>query len=383
MKRLRTKKGLVTGAAFVLILAAGGAAFAYFTSGGSGTGSAKTGTASALTISQVGAGYDSLIPSNSYSQDQTYGGAGITDFGNDITLSTPSAQLVNVVVAMDNWGGAISNLPITLTITGTPGGSPLTDTQDYSFAPAINSDTPSETNITFDFSAQDAFVDQSLVFGISFETNPGDTPNGSSLNVALSSSGSNLAVGSDTNPGTVWLNTTFSTIGNDFPTCTYTNPSFTTGSFEQVTTNCGPYSPVNPGAYGTPSQVNAGSDDIPAVEFNVVGGTTPPLFPGGPSEPVDFAIINPGSSSAFVNQVTTTLGTPTSGSIGGDPTCTKSWYSLAGGSGGTGVVNVNKNVAPGTTLFVPSGVAISMPTDNVDNQDNCEGQTLPLNFSSN
>jgi hypothetical protein len=379
MKRFRTKKALVTGAAFVLMLAAGGAAFAYFTSSGTGTGSAKTGTASALTISQVGAGYDSLIPSNTYSQDQTYGGAGITDFGNDITLSTPSSQLVNVVVAMDNWGTAISNLPITLTITGTPGGAPLTDTQDYNFAAATNSDSPSETNITFDFSAQNAFVDQSLVYGISFDTNPGDTPTGSSLNVALSSSGSNLSVGSDTNPGTVWLNTMWSTIGNDFPTCTTPVP---TGTFEQVTTNCGPYNAANPGAYGTPSQVNAGSDDIPAVEFNVVGGTTPPLYPGGPSEPVDFAIVNPGSSSAHVAQVTTTLGTPTTGSIGGDLPCTSSWYSLAGGGGGTGVVNVNENVAPGTTLFVPSGVSISMPAANV-NQDNCEGSTLPLSFSSN
>lgn len=175
----------------------------------------------------------------------------------------------------------------------------------------------------------------------------------------------------------------WATIGNDFPTCTYTNPSFTQGVFEQVTTNCGPYSPSNPGAYGTPPQVNAGSDDIPAVEFNVVGGTTPPLYPGGPSEPVDFAIINPGSGSAHVDQVTTTLGTPSTGTIPGISSCTSSWYSLAGGSGGTGVVNVDQNVAPGTTLFVPSGVSISMPTDNADNQDNCEGQTLPLNFSSN
>jgi hypothetical protein len=379
MKRFRTKRAAVAGAAFVLVLA-GGAAFAYFTSSGSGTGSAQTGKATALTISQVGPGYDSLVQSNAYTQDQTYGGAGITDFGNAITLSTPSAaQLVNVVVAFDNWGPAISNLPITLTITGTPGGAPLTDTQDYSFAAAINSDTPSETNITFNFAPQNAFVAQSLVYGISYDTNTGDSPNGASLNVALSSSGSNLSVGSDTDPGTVWLTTAWSTIGNDFPACTTPVP---TGVFEQVTTDCGPYNSTNPGAYGTPSQVNAGSDDIPAVEFNVVGGTTPPLYPGGPSEPVDFAITNPGSGSAHVNTVTTTIGTPTTGSIPGDAACSASWYSLAGGVGG-GVVNVNETVAPGTTtLVVPSGLSISMPTDNVD-QDNCQGSTLPLSFTSN
>jgi hypothetical protein len=380
MKRFRTKKALVTSAAFALILAAGGAAFAYFTSGGSGTGSAQTGTATALTISQVGAGYDSLIQSNNYSQDQTYGGAGITEFGNAITLSTSSAsQLVNVVVAMDNWDTAITNLPITMTITGTPGGAPLTDTQDYSFAAAINSDTPSETNITFNFASQNAFVDQSLVYGISFDTNANDTPTGSSLNVALSSSASNLSVGSDTTPGTVWLKTAWPGIGNDFPTCT---TPVATGTFEQVTTDCGPYASGNPGAYGTPTQVAAGSDDIPAVEFNVVGGTTTPLYPGGPSEPVDFAIINPGSSVEHVATVTTTLGTPTSGP--GSPACSSSWYALAGGSpgGSTTTLTVNQNVSPGTTLFVPSGLSISMPADNV-NQDSCEGQTLPLSFTSN
>jgi hypothetical protein len=378
MKRFRTKKAVITGAAFVLMLAAGGAAFAYFTSTGSGTGSAQTGKASALTISQVGPGYDSIIQSNSYTQDQTYGGAGITDFGNDITLSTPSAaQLVNVVVAMDNWGPAISNLPITLTITGTPGGAPLVDTQDYSFPAQVNSDSPSETNITFNFAPQNAFVAQSLVYGISFDTNTADPTNGSALNVALSSSASNLSVGSDTNPGTVWLNTAWSSIGGDFPACTTVTP----GTFQQVTTDCGSYSSTNPGAYGTPAQVQAGSDDIPAVEFNVVGGTTPPLYPGGPSEPVDFAITNPGSGSAHVNTVTTTIGTPTTGSLPGD-SCSSSWYSLAGGAGG-GVVSVNQNVAPGTTtLVVPSGLSISMPAMNVD-QDNCQGSTLPLSFSSN
>src|SRR5271156_6626339 len=99
MKRFRTKKALISGAAFVLILAAGGAAFAYFTSTGSGTGSAQTGTASKVTISQIGAGYDSLISTGAYSQDQCLTGCdGPNELGNNITLSTTdAAQLVNVV----------------------------------------------------------------------------------------------------------------------------------------------------------------------------------------------------------------------------------------------------------------------------------------------
>ncbi len=378
-KLFRGKKRVATFAvASALVLGAAGAAFAYFTSSGAGAGSAHTGSATALTVSQIGAGYDSLIPSNTYSQDQSYGGAGITEFGNDITLSTPAApQLISVVVAFDNWGPAITNLPLTLTITGTPGGAPLTDTAPGTFPAAINSDTPSETNATFNFASQDAFVDQSLVYGISYDTNPADSPNGSSLNVALSSSASDLSVGSDTNPGTVWLSTTFNTIGNDFPACTYASP-FTTGTFEQVTTDCGPYAAGNPGAYGTPAQVAAGSDDIPAVEFNVVGGTTPPLYPGGPSEPIDFAITNPGSSSVHVNTVVTTVsGLTGAGSNGSIEACATTMYPLTNATD-----TINANVPPGTSVYDPSGTSIKM-TDDGNNQDNCENATVTLSFASN
>ena len=92
MKRFITsKKGkaLVT---LVVAAAAAVGAWAYFTGSGSGTGSAHTATAASLTITQIGAGYDSLIPNNGYHQDQTYGGAGISDFGNDITLANPGCS---------------------------------------------------------------------------------------------------------------------------------------------------------------------------------------------------------------------------------------------------------------------------------------------------
>lgn len=371
------KKPLIASLAATVAILGGGAAYAFFTSSGSGAGSAHTGAAASLTISQVGAGYDSLIPSNNYSQDQTFGGAGISEFGNDITLSTPAApELVSVVVAMDNWGPQINNLPITFTITGTPGGAPLTDTETYSFAPAPNSDTPSETNITFHFASQNAFVDQSLVYGISYDSNASDTPNGSALNVALSNSDSDLSVGTDTNPGTVWLDTSYSTIGDDFPACTYA-PPFTTGTFEQVTTDCGPYAVGNPGAYGTPAQVQAGSDDIPAVEFNVVGGTTSLLYPGGPSQPVDFAITNAGSSSVHVATVTTTVTNVTTNTIAGDEACSATMYPLT-----DPVVTVDANIPPGTTIFSPSGTSIKM-TDDGNNQDNCENAVVSLGFTSN
>ena len=251
----------------------------------------------------------------------------------------------------------------------------LTDTTPGTFPAQINSDTPSETNVTFNFASQDAFVDQSLVYGISYDTNTADSPNGSSLNVALSSSSSDLLVGTDTNPGTVWLSSTFSSpITDEFPSCM----TWTTGTFQQVTTNCGPYAADNPGAYGTPAQVAAGSDDIPAVEFNVVGGTTTPLYPGGPSEPIDFAITNPGSSPVHVNSVITSVsGLTGAGTDSAIEACATSMYPL------TDATNpVNATVAPGTTLFDPSGTSIKM-TDDGNNQDNCENATVTLTFASN
>src|ERR1700689_1926071 len=103
MRFIKSKKGL----AVLTVIAALGAAvgaYAYFTANGSGTGTAKTAAPVALTITQVGAGYDSLVPTNNYTQDQTFGGAGISEFGNDVTLANSGAQqLTSVKVAFDNW----------------------------------------------------------------------------------------------------------------------------------------------------------------------------------------------------------------------------------------------------------------------------------------
>jgi hypothetical protein len=375
-KLIRSRKRLaalaITGA---VVVAGAGAAFAFFTSTGSGAGSAKTGTASNVTISQVGAGYDSLIPTAVYHQDQTFGGASITELGDSVKLANPGAQqLVNVVVAMDNWGTAITALPMTLTIDNGVAG-PVSDTEDFSFpaATTIGSD-PSETNVTFNFSGQGAFVEQSFVYGISFSNTVA-----SSLNVALSSSANNLSVGSETNPGTVWVDATDGSLGNDFPACSTPVP---TGVFESVITNCGPFSATNPGAYGTTAEVQAGSADIPAVEINVVGGIVPVLTPGGPSQPVDFAITNSGSASAHVTTVTAGIGTVPAGPNNALPACSSADYSLNDPDGTPGGVTINEDIAPGTTLFVPSGVNISM-VENHANQDNCEGAVIPLTFTSN
>jgi len=174
----------------------------------------------------------------------------------------------------------------------------------------------------------------------------------------------------------VWLQTSYNTIGNDFPACTAT-PPVATGVFESVITNCGTYSPTNPGAYGTQAEVNAGSADIPAVEFNVVGGAIVGLSPGSPSQPVDFAITNPGTTNVHVTQVITSVGSLSGGgSNSGLPACTTAMYPISGSPD-----TISANVAPGTTIFSPSGTRISLP-DNNANQDNCEGATANLAFAA-
>ena len=69
-------------------------------------------------VAPTGPAYDSLIPLNGgdpYTQDQTFAGAFAVEFGNEVNLAT-SGQVTNVVVGMRNWGAAVSELPITLTL---------------------------------------------------------------------------------------------------------------------------------------------------------------------------------------------------------------------------------------------------------------------------
>lgn len=363
----KTRVAIMTIAAVVL---GAGIAFAYFTATGSGTGSAQTGSAGSLTIQQIGAGYDSLIAGSGdpYIQDQCFQCAQISELGNDITLAGSGAQqLVSVVVAMRNWSGAVTGLPMTLTISNGIAG-PVTDTQDFNFPAAIGPNTPSVTNVTFDFASQGAFVEHQFVYGISFDPSF-DSNAASGLNVALSSSSLDLSVGTDTNPGTIYVATKAGAgIAGDFPACS------TPGTgFAPVSTDCGPSAPTDPGAYGNVQP----TADIPAVEVNVVGGVVPSLYPGGPAQPIGFAITNQGPSTVHVSTVTTSVsGLAHTGSISGAEACTTSMYPIANAT-----VTVNQNVPAGTSIFDATGTSISM-TDDGANQDNCEGATVDLSFAS-
>jgi len=364
VKRFKSKKGVALLATVVVAVAAAVAAYAYFTGTGTGAGSAQTATTADLRISQIGAGYDSLIPNEGYHQDQCFACAQISELGNDIILAKPGLQrLTSAVVAFRNWNAGFNDVPITLSIVGGP-----SSTVTPVIVGAQPNGRPTVTNVTFPFNT---YVSREFVYKISFNAS-GDA---SGLNVALSSSRNNLSVGTDTSPGTIYMNIGTSPASTgDFPSCT---SGGSTNSFTQWTTNCGPDAPGNPGAYGTNAQVAAGNADIPAVEFNVVGGVVPSLYPGGPAEPVDFAITNPGNASVYVHNVSiTATGLTGTGSNNTIETCTTAMYPITQPSA------INANIPTGTTFYSPSGASISM-TDDGNIQDNCKGATVDLGFTAN
>ena len=392
------RKRAAIGAVAAVLLGAT-AAFAFFTTTGSGVGSAQTGSATSVSITQIGAGYDSLVttsdPNSNYIQDQCFDCAAISQFGNDITLKNPAPlqRLITAVVAFRNWGAPVSQLPITLSIAGGPSATVLQDIP----AAQING-RPTTFNVTFPF-ATHPYVSNEFVYSISFPTDYNPSPPGpvaDSLNVALSNSFTQLSVGTDTDPGTVWVQTTAGAgIAGDFPSCTNSPPST---SFQSVSTNCGPSAPGNPGAYGNtvaPNPTVTSNADIPAVEFNVLGGVAAPLYPGAPGQAVDFAITNPGGGSVHVNQITVQIGDGAGNSTTNSNACNTDiagsnpnwWYKLSPFTSANGLIEQLNNggsgftIPPGTTYFSPTGVSIQM-IDSGTNQDDCQNASVNLVFSS-
>jgi hypothetical protein len=392
MKHFRlSKKVLVSGVALTVALVGGGIAFAYFAAGGSGLGSAKVGSVNTLSITQVGAGYDSLVSSGNYVQDQTYGGAGVEQFGNDIKLAT-TGELSDVVVAFRSWETSSVSFPITLNIYDPSNlSTPIAYvTQSPTFQPATGPNTPTLTNVTFDFSSQDITLPTEIVYGISYDP----LGAGSGVNVALSNAATNLTVGQDTYPGNVdveidpaWNGGNIGGWQVDAGTCSV--PSV--GSFTSINVYCGANSnPENAGAYE-----NAQGADIPAVEFNVVGGAVPALYPGDPAQNIGYAITNPGSAQQ-VNSVSVAIAydpsndevQSTPGDVSTDVAgCYVQWFQV---NNSPQTLNyqlpANSTTLFGTTMqasVAGNELSIQMPANSGTNQDDCENATLALVFTSN
>jgi hypothetical protein len=128
-------------------------------------------------------------------------------------------------------------------------------------------------------------------------------------------------------------------------------------------------------AYFTSTGTGTGYATVGSVGWgvsvdSVAGG---PLFPGSGSEQVNYTVTNTGSSAATLNTVTLTIDSfggyvvdqNTNSAVTG---CAANWFQVVDDS----VNYLPESVpAPGGTFLDSS--TITMPTDNSDNQNNCQG----------
>ncbi len=419
------KRVIVASLAATVALLGGGAAFAFFSSSGTGTGSASVGSASAVSITQDAVGtpvYDSIVaPTPPDTWGQSYGGTNLTQLGNAISLGSNPVALNNVVVALDSQAcetgsgvscsttpGATFPLPVTLNIYAAPAvpggavGTPLaSDTQTFNipYRPSASpaqcaagtynwSGYPNDGSqwynaadgkcnygtsymAVFNFQPQHVTIPGSIVYGIAFDATSGP---GSSLNVMLSNETTAISVGSDTNAGNLYaaVGSSWNDVGPGEITCQTVTSGFNSYSTAPGV-NCGLQTPNQDGT----------TTDIPQVEFNA--GSSVSLYPGGPAQPINFTITNPGSTSTYVHTVTIAIAQDGSGNVESTPGvsgsavsgCLASWFTVNGATD-----TVNRTIAAGQSLDWVGTASISMPADNVDNQNACEGATIGLTFTA-
>lgn len=338
LKNFTKKKAVAFGLAAGVAAGAGGIAVAFFSAPGSGTGNADVGSASALTITQVGAGYDSLIAStgNTYTSSQCFKAcAGYTEIGDAVSLAylTPKwanthyAQVTSVTVPLVNFGSAKTQT-VTLKLYNSP------NTATYTFTKTVTIAAGSPTNqivtlVTFDLAKTSVFVEQTFVYGVELTSNTGG------VNIAMAHHATELAVGGTPN------NTV--------------------------------YYAKNGGTYKATTAATTGY--IPAVQINVIGGVVPPLYPGAPAQPVQYAITNPNPGHVRVSTITTAVKT-TGTTIFGATGCKAAWFTLVNSA-----YSYNTNVAPGTTVV--SGPTTLRMITNSATQNACIGHSVPLTFTSN
>lgn len=419
MKFLKTHKKLaVSGLALTVALLGGGVAFAFFTSPGGGNGTAGVGTAANLSIHQDGATvYDSTIaplpanlPSLGYEATGTY------ELGNEVTPVASSSPLDTVVVDMSSWAcesgsgascvttpGATFPATITLNIfsPASPTGSALaSDTQTFQIPFRPTSGGCSDptawydaatgacshgllTPITFNFSSQDFVLPSPFVYGIEYSTvDYGQPPLGgsesnpvNSLNVALTTEPTNVTVGSDTEPGNVFVAGTQGDIGPGEVTC----QTLGSGFAQYSTASC------DGGNQGLGTTYN-----IPAVQFNVTNPVAPSLYPGDQAtpQPINFTVDNLGNIPAHIGSIDISVAyDPANGDVESTPGdtntdvagCSVNWFGF-----NNVPVAINGNIPPGSTdyLSTSTGASIYM-TESGTNQDACEGAAIGLVFTSN
>jgi len=393
MKLLRNhRKMAISGVALTVALVAGGVAYGFFSSPGSGTGSAPVATVSPLLIDQLGGTpmYNSTIDPTAYQASQCFYCVQMGEFGNQINLAGGGGPLSDVVVAMANFNNTPGTTDITLNIynpgtgnSGPPGSLIASDKQTFNIPATSTGYDPTPTNpaagidnfnIVFNFASQDITLPSSVVYSIQY--NDAQNSVNSGLNVQLVNESSQISVGSDANPGYLFASLA-STANGDGWDATYNDVGPGEITSETVSSTFAQYSTADSGS-GPNEQGEA--PYIPAVEFdtNSMAG----LYPGGPSQPINFSITNTGSTPATVNSVTVTVKTDGSNSLAEDVNgndiagCYASWFTISPSPDAT-----SATVPAGGTVDWIGTENISMPA-NTANQDACEGANLGLTFTS-
>jgi hypothetical protein len=404
------RKAAVAGLAFVVAVMAGGVAFAFWTSPGSGSGAAQTGSTTPLLIDQLGGTpmYNSTTDGSYYQWSYSFnGGTGANELGNKITLAGGGGPVSDVVVAMANFNPTSGSLPLTLNLYnpgsyGGPGSAPgsLIDSVTQSFAipnapsggyggtycTSVRVSDPNSDcginnfNITFNLSSLNITLPSTIVYGIEFPNPQPDFASG--VNVQLSYEPTNISVGLDADPGYLFVSTANGendSTGGSSGEITCDNVSATFGEYPtavgadgcgETTSSTAPYPPVAL---------------VPAVEFD--SSTMSDLYPGGPAQPVSFSITNPGTIPETVNSVTISV-TGTSDNTD----CNTTNFAMLNGDDSSGTAASTVYTA-GFPLSIPAGGTVNLTPattgaylymQNLDvNQDGCQNTTVDLGFSSN
>jgi hypothetical protein len=352
---------------------------------------------------------------------QSFEATGTNELGNQVELTSTSAPLSTVVVTMESWAcehgawdtgpctstpGDTFAVPITFNIFNVGADNALgsliaTDTQTFNipFRPSANPTacpggfewdnnaataaaygvTPDNdchnglaNNITFDFSSQGIVLPSKVIYGIMYSTGP--NPNGGngplagplgSLNVALSTEPTQPTVGSDplTGTGSDYINITNANGGGYYPNYCDNGVGGENTGFRYDPGPCTGTAAINHGA--------STSWYVPAVQFNA--NTIGVLYPGGPAQPINFSVTNPGGGDEYVNSVTITASSVSHQTIGG--LCDLTWFPITGPTAPVGV-----DLAPGTTYYY--GDASIKMVESGTNQDPCQGVTVNLKFAS-
>ncbi len=405
MKLLRRKKFVLPAIVGIAALVGAGVAYGYFTTHGSGTGSATAGTPSSLLIDQLGGTpmYNSTIDPSTYISSQAFYATGAGELGNKINLANGGGPLSDVVVAMANFNPVSAPMDITLNIYNpgsysalgsAPGSLIATDKQTFTIPAAPNGGygsaacapsvaaNPDSTcgignfNITFNFSSQDITLPSTVVYGIQYNDPQGAVTGG--VNVQLVNETTQVTVGSDADPGYLFTSLASTANGDGWTVSGSNDVGPGEITCQTVTSTFGEYSTASTSSgcgYGTPAFV-------PAVEFDMSAMSD--LYPGGPPQPINFSVTNPGSIPVPLTTVTVGIATDANGLVEATPGypstddagCYASWFTI------NQAPDINGSVAAGQTwVDSPSGDSIVMPSS-LSDQDACEGATIGLTFAA-